>query len=261
MNICYDRVLSLVRDCKPLVLDPFAVQDVTEKGLSNYVTAVDYHVQSFLTRELHRLYPHIQMLGEEAENNTLDFTRPCWILDPIDGTANLMHGYRESAVSLALWDGKELTFGAVYNPFTEELFHAVKGRGAFLNDTPIHTSDRPDLLHGLMIVGTSPYEKSRSVEVFDMIRRVYEGSEDIRRGGSAALEICRVACGRADGYVEYNLKPWDYAGGMVILEEAGGTATDFAGNHPNATGRSDCAVSNGHFHDELLAVLQNFTAI
>lgn len=256
-NVDFQEVLTLVRRCRPLVLDPFSVLEVTEKGLSNYVTAVDYQVQAFLDREFHARWPDIQLLSEEKSAEGLDFDRPCWILDPIDGTANLMHGYRESAVSLALWDGKKLVFGAVYNPFTEELFYAVTGEGAFLNDTPIHVSDRPDLLHGLMIVGTSPYEKSRSVEVFDMIRRVYENSEDIRRGGSAALEICRVACGRADGYVEYNLKPWDYAGGMAVLLEAGGTATDFQGCPPSVTGRSDVAVSNGKFHDTLLQILQN----
>lgn len=257
LQVDFQEVLSLVRRCKPLVLDPFAVKDVEEKGLSNYVTAVDYHVQEFLFRELTARYPEIQMLSEEKDPEGLDFSLPCWILDPIDGTANLMHGYRESAVSLGLWDGRELVFGAVYNPFTEELFHAEKGHGAYLNDSPICVSDRPDLLHGLMIVGTSPYEKNRSVEVFDLIRHIYENSEDIRRGGSAALEICRVACGRADGYVEYNLKPWDYAGGMAILTEAGGAVSDFAGTLPYACYRSDIAVSNGRFHDELLAVIQS----
>lgn len=256
-NINFNEVIELVRQCRPIVLDPYAVAEVTQKGLSNYVTAVDYHVQDFLDRELSRRYPHIQMLSEEKDASGLDFTRPCWILDPIDGTANLMHDYKESTISLGLWDGKELIFGAVYNPFTQELFHAVRGEGAFLNEIPIHVSDRPDLIHGLMIVGTSPYEKNRSVEVFDLIRRIYENSEDIRRGGSAAYEICRVACGRADGYVEYNLKPWDYAGGMAILLEAGGQSTDFTGVMQPVVRHSDCAISNGNFHEELLKVIQN----
>lgn len=255
-SVDFEGVLELVRQCRPIVLDPYAVAEVTEKGLSNYVTAVDYHVQDFLGRELGKHYPEIQMLSEEQDANGLDFTRPCWILDPIDGTANLMHDYKESTISLALWNGSQLVFGAVYNPFTLELFHAVKGQGAYLNGSPIHVSDRPDLLHGLMIVGTSPYEKNRSVEVFDLIRRIYENSEDIRRGGSAAYEICRVACGRADGFVEYNLKPWDYAGGMAILLEAGGQSTDFTGMTQPVVKRSDCALSNGKFHEELLRLIQ-----
>lgn len=256
ISIDTEKVLSLLRRCKPIVLDKLSAHQVTEKGLSDYVTAVDFHVQDFLDHELHALYPDIQLLSEEKPPEGLDYTRPCWILDPIDGTANLIHNFKESAISLALWDGEALAFGAVYNPFTDELFHGAKGQGAWLNDAPIHVSDRPDLIHGLMIVGTSPYHKEWSHEVFDLIRRVFERSEDIRRGGSAALEICKVACGRADGYVEKELKPWDYAGGMAILLEAGGKATDFTGKQQLAWQYSDGVFTNGNIHPELLEVIQ-----
>lgn len=178
------------------------------------------------------------------------------MLDPIDGTANLIHDFQESAVSLGLWDGSALTFGAVYAPFTGELFHAVRGGGAYLNGSPIHVSSRPDLLHSLMLVGSSPYHKEWAAEVFTLMRRIFERSEDIRRGGSAALEICKVACGRAEGYVERQLKPWDYAGGMAILLEAGGAASDFAGREPEAWRVSDGVFTNALIHPELLTLLR-----
>jgi myo-inositol-1(or 4)-monophosphatase len=254
MNCQVDQqeLIALLRQCREIVMDKFAVRDVTEKGLADYVTAVDFHVQEFLGRELSQRWADIQLLSEEKSQEGLDFSKPCWILDPIDGTNNLIHDFKESAVSLALWDGEQLVFGAVYNPFTDELYHAAKGEGAYLNDTPIHVSSRPDLLHSLMIVGTSPYYKERAKEVFDLIRRVFERSEDIRRGGSAALEICKVACGRADGYLEKTLKPWDYAGGMMVLLEAGGTATNFEGVVPTAWQISDGVFTNGLIHQELL---------
>ncbi|MCD8188678.1 MAG: inositol monophosphatase [Clostridiales bacterium] len=251
-----EALVCLLHQCKPIVMDRRAVHNVTEKGLSNYVTEVDLHVQEFLWRELHQRWPEVQLLSEEQPVEALDFTRPCWILDPIDGTANLIHDFQESSISLALWDGEALAFGGVYNPFTDELFHAAKGQGAYLNGTPIHVSNRPDLIHSLMIVGTCPYHKERAGETFDMIRRVFERSEDIRRGGSAALELCKVACGRADGFVEFGLKPWDYAGGAAILLEAGGAATDFEGSPLPMVLSSSCAASNGIIHDEVLEAVR-----
>lgn len=252
VSVDIDALLHLLRRCKPIVMDRRAVHQVTEKGLSDYVTAVDFHVQSFLGRELHQRWPEVQMLSEEQPPEGLDFNRPCWILDPIDGTSNLIHDYQESSISLALWDGEALAFGAVYNPFTDELFHAARGQGAFLNGAPIHVSNRPDLLHSLMIVGTCPHYKERAQETCDMIRRVFERSEDIRRGGSAALEICKVACGRADGFVELELMPWDYAGGTAVLLEAGGAATDLEGSPLPMVLSSPCVISNGFIHAEAL---------
>ncbi len=254
MGVSFDveELLRLLRQCKPIVMDRRAAHQVTEKGLSDYVTEVDFHVQAFLGRELHQRWPEVQLLAEEQPPEALDFTRPCGILDPIDGTANLIHDYQESSISLALWDGEALVFGAVYNPFTDELFHAAKGQGAYLNGNPIHVSNRPDLIHSLMIVGTCPYHKERAEETCGMIRRMFERSEDIRRGGSAALEICKVACGRADGFVELGLKPWDYAGGTAILLEAGGAATDLEGAPLPMYLPSVCVVSNGIIHDEVL---------
>ena len=255
MNVDFQVVVELVRQTRPLILNENNAHQVTVKGLADYVTQVDFSVQKHLTEELARLYPEIQFLGEEGQKHALDWTRPVWILDPVDGTTNLIHDFQESCVSLGLWDGQALVFGCVYNPFHEELFTAVKGQGAYLNGQKITVSDRPDLRHSLIMVGTSPYEKDRANEVFDKMKRLFVASEDIRRSGSAAIDLCTVACGRADGFFEYNLKPWDYAASAAIIAEAGGSVTALDGN-PIFPGENAVVVaSNGRIQAELLAEL------
>ena len=255
MNVDFQAVVELVRRTKPLILNEDKAHQVTVKGLADYVTQVDFSVQKHLTEELARLYPDIQFLGEEGQKHALDWTRPVWILDPVDGTTNLIHDFQESCVSLGLWDGRELVFGCVYNPFHEELFTAVKGQGAYLNGRKMTVSDRPDLRHSLIMVGTSPYEKNRADEVFDKMKRLFVASEDIRRSGSAAIDLCTVACGRADGFFEYNLKPWDYAASAAIIMEAGGSVTGLDGKPIFPGENATVVASNGHIQQDLLGEL------
>lgn len=255
MHIDYNKVISLVLNCKELIFNVDKAQQVTVKGLADYVTQVDFAVQSYLLAALSEEWPEIQFLGEEGQKEHLDWSRPVWILDPVDGTTNLIHDYQTSCVALGLWDGKELVFGCIYNPFRDELYRAVKGEGAYLNDKPIRVSTRPTLSRSLMLIGTSPYEKDRADEVFDKMKRVYLACEDIRRSGSAALDFCSVAAGRVDGFFEYNLKPWDYAAGSVILSEAGGCFTNASGGAVFPGENSDVVVTNGLFHQELLSKL------
>ena len=225
---------------------------VTVKGPADFVTMVDTNVQNFLKEALNNLTPQVQFMGEENHMNSIDPAQPSWILDPIDGTTNLIYGYRHSAVSLAYYDGKQATMGVIYNPFTEETFYAVKGCGAFLNDSPIHVTDHPVLAQSLISIGTSPYNKELAPNNFHIFLRLFQNSLDIRRSGSAALDLAYVACGRLDGYIEKNLKPWDFAAGAVILSEAGGRITDYHGNPLNYCQNQDIIASNRHIHPELL---------
>lgn len=252
MNVNYQKIIELVLNTKDLILNTEKANQVTVKGLADYVTQVDFSVQSYLVNALADAYPEIQFLGEEGHKEHLDWTRPVWILDPVDGTTNLIHDYQNSCVALGLWDGTQLVFGCVYNPFHNELYRAVRGEGAYLNDRKISVSDRPALSRSLILVGTSPYEKDRADEVFDKIKRVYVASEDVRRSGSAALDFCTVACGRVDGFFEYNLKPWDYAAGSVILEEAGGRFTTPTGKTVFPGENSDVVGTNGLIQQELM---------
>lgn len=251
MTINYQKIIELVLNTKDLIMSHEKANQITVKGLADYVTQVDFSVQSYLVKALAEEYPDIQFLGEEGHKENLDWSRPVWILDPVDGTTNLIHNYQNSCVALGLWDGTQLVFGCVYNPFHNELYRAVRGEGAYLNGRRISVSDRACLDRSLILVGTSPYEKDRADEVFDKIKRVYMSSEDIRRSGSAALDFCTVACGRADGYFEYNLKPWDFAAGSVILEEAGGRVTNAIGDAVFPGENSDIICTNSLIHQEL----------
>lgn len=249
------ELIRLVHRVSPLFWDSARVSQVREKGLDDFVTQADLAVQETLRAELSRRWPGIGLLAEEDAARPEERNRPLWILDPIDGTNNLIHGFRESAVSLALWDGAQTVMGVVYNPFQQETFSATLGRGARCNGQPIRVSKRPDLAHSLAIFGTSPYEKERADLVFQQAKEVYLRTEDLRRGGSAALELCKVASGRAELYFEFNLKPWDYAAGQLILREAGGMCTDLAGGPLPVTENADLLATNGQVHGEALAVL------
>ncbi len=192
----------------------------SKEGHANYVTNIDCLVQEFLERELTTLLPGSQFIGEEKENRALT-DAPTWIVDPLDGTTNMIHDYRTSAVSIALCEGKKPVMGLVWQPFTRELFYAEKGKGAFLNDSPIHVADTP-FPEALVAFGTAPYYEELEKKSMQMAADFLHGCADIRRSGSAAIDLANLACGRTDVFFELRLKPWDYATGSLIVQEAGG---------------------------------------
>ena len=250
LNVDYAGVMELMRMTRPMIFNETAVESVSEKGLDNFVTQVDVGVQEFLQNRLLDRYPGIQFMGEENKNE-IDFTKPCWILDPIDGTTNLIHHYQFSAVSLALYAEGKLVFGAVYNPFLENMFHAVRGEGAYLDGKRIRVTEADTLADSLIAVGTAPYQKEYAKENFRIFENIFLKSQDIRRTGSAELELCYIAAGRHEGFFERILQPWDYAAGLVIVEEAGGTVTDWDGNALDVRTAHPVVASNGRIHEEL----------
>lgn len=225
----YETIIELVHSTKKIIFNEEMAHAVTVKGAADYVTKVDVAVQEFMREALAARTPEILLLAEEQENQNLNPEKSYWILDPIDGTTNLIHDYRMSAVSLGLYEQGQMTFGVVYNPFTEETFHAVRGQGAFLNGRPIRVSHREAFDTCVIAFGSSPYEKDKARWLFPIFQNVFEATADFRRSASAALDLCYVAAGRADGFFEYNLKPWDYAAGSLIVEEAGGRITGWDG--------------------------------
>ena len=255
LSIDYQELLLAVRNTREIILNKERQKQIKTKGVGDFVTQVDLAVQTYLKDFLEERYPEIQFMGEEEGAMAQDLNRPMWILDPIDGTTNLIHDYRESAVSLALWDGQSVVLGVVYNPFTDEVFSAALGRGARLNGKTIHVSRRPDLAHSLSIFGTSPYHKQWADKVFAKAKALFLRSEDVRRGGSAALDLCRVAAGRAEVYFEYDLKPWDYAAGMLIVKEAGGLCTDLEAKPLPVVKNGDILATNGIVHKEASRLL------
>lgn len=224
------EILSLVQSTKPLIFAELKDEHVTVKGAADYVTNVDFAVQEYMKAELKKRFSEIPLIAEEKENKNLKREGTYWILDPIDGTTNLIYGYQMSAVALALYEKGEITFGAVYNPFHEELFYGAKGEGAFLNGKKIQVSPLKDLKDAVISFGSSPYEKERAKDLFPLFYKIFMHCADFRRTGSAELDLCYVACGRHHGFLEQYLKPWDYAAGSLILSEAGGLASTWDGS-------------------------------
>ena len=251
----------LLRHCGEIMCadpDPeHAKGEITQKdGAANYVTVYDVQVQTYLENGLIQIFPAAKFIAEEQENDPVSAARGlCFVIDPIDGTTNFIHHMGASAVSVALFSDGEPVYGAVYDPYRKELFFALVGCGAYLNGKKITVSDR-DLPHALVSLGTAPYNRDALADaVFDKAKRIFLHCADIRRSGSAALDMCYVACGRTDAFFEEILSPWDFAAGQLIVSEAGGRLTDYAGKKPEFGYKSAVLCSNGCVHDSLLQLL------
>ena len=256
-------IFSLMRDCGTLMLGAHSVEaqagGITEKpGSANFVAVYDVAVQNRLIEGLRALFPDAYFLAEEKENGGVFPARGyCFVIDPIDGTTNFIHDMRCSAISVGLfYDGAPL-FGAVLDPYRDELFSAVSGEGAFLNGTPIRASDR-DMPHALVSFGSSPYDREATCErSFAIVKNVFLHCADIRRSGSAAVDICFVACGRSDAFFEAVLSPWDFAAGGIILTEAGGSITDFSGETILPGKKSSVLCCNKKVRGAMLDLINN----
>ncbi len=248
------KIIELVKKTKPFVENREMADHVKVKGLADYVTQVDTNIQNFLARELSGIAPEIQFLGEEEGLHEMS-SDTYWILDPIDGTTNLIHDYQHSTVSLGLYSKGEIVMGIIYDPFREDVYYAQKGRGCFLNGKRIHVSEAGTLSETIVAFGTAPYQKELAGENFRRLERVYERSQDIRRTGSAALDLAYVACGRTGGFFEIRLQPWDFAAGMLLVTEAGGKVTDFQGKPLDLLRPGSVLATNGKVHEELLGMM------
>lgn len=255
-DIAMQELLTLIQKTKTFVENRERAGHIKVKGPADYVTQVDTDIQNFLFRELRRLAPEIQFLGEEEGLHEMTGDT-YWILDPIDGTTNLIHDYQHSVVSLGLYDKGEITMGVIYDPFREDVYYAQKGKGSFLNGNPIHVSEAETLGETIISIGTSPYDRELTKANFQRFQRVFEKSQDIRRSGSAALDLAYVACGRTGGFFETLLSPWDFAAGMLLVTEAGGRVTNYTGDPLNLLKRGGVVATNGKVHEELRKLLTN----
>ncbi|MEX1377782.1 MAG: inositol monophosphatase family protein [Eubacteriales bacterium] len=191
-------------------------------SLSDKVTSMDIAVEKFLKEQLLKLLPGSGFLGEESDFYEIE-NEYVWVVDPIDGTANFVRDLAASCISIGLVKDGEGYMGVVYNPYKDEMFSAEKSKGAYSNDERINVSDM-SFESSIYFTSLSPYTKESARVCMDIMEEVYAQADDIRRFGSAAIELCLLACGRADLYFELYLQPWDYAAGSLILEEAGGFA-------------------------------------
>lgn len=251
-----EQAVKTVRKAGALLTDQSAIRNIWAKSETDFVTNVDVTVQETLKAQLASLAPEIQFMGEEQDNSRLDWNRPCWLLDPVDGTTNLIHSFQHSAISLALAEGGQIVFGMVYNPYSGECFTARRGQGAFCNGSPIRVSGADRLEDSLLCAGTVPGRRELADKAFCQMRNLYNVCQDIRRTGCASLDLCWVACGRLDGYVELFLQPWDYAAGLLIVNEAGGRITAPDGSPLSLCQGGPLLASNGKLHAALQSLLK-----
>lgn len=227
------------------------------KGKANLVTKADVASQKAVLDIIRKRFPQHDYLAEEdaVKNTGADYT---WVIDPIDGTTNFAHTFPQCSVSVALFYKNEPVLGGVANPATGETFLAQKGKGATLNGKKIHVSKTAKLAQALLVTGF-PYNRfTRMPELLTRFEGFLNSCHDVRRLGSAALDLCWLAAGRTDGYWEDNLNPWDVGAGILILQEAGGKVTDYSGKKYKKLpdyGRTMLA-SNGKIHAQMLQIIR-----
>ena len=217
------KIQDIVNEAGQIVLSARDIQNVThtKSSAADLVTEYDVKVENFLKEKLLALVPGSNFFGEEEKENADPTKGWVFIVDPIDGTANFVHDMAQSAVSVALAKDGVIEYAVVLHPYRHETFSAKRGAGAFMNGKPISVSDCP-LEKGIFGFGTAPYNKALHPATIHLISQLFERSCDFRRMGAAALDLVALACGRIDAFFEYELSPWDYAAGSLIITEAGG---------------------------------------
>lgn len=201
---------------------------VTRKARHDYVSDVDRACEAEIVREISRFYPDHAILAEESGSQ--GDSEHLWIIDPLDGTSNYLHGIPHFAVSIALQFRGKTELGVVYDPMRDELFTAIRGKGAHLNKKRIRVSQRISL-DGAVIATAFPFRRREHMKTYmNIFNRLWEQAEDFRRIGTASLDLAYVASGRVDAFFEIGLKPWDVSAGALLVREAGGVVNDFTGN-------------------------------
>ena len=231
-------------------------ENVEVKGLNNFVTYVDKNAEAKIVEGLKKLLPEAGFIAEEGSGTEVKGGLN-WIIDPLDGTTNFIHGMPPHAVSIGLADGEELLAGVVYEVKAEECFYAWKGGNAFMNNKQIHVSKAPTVADSLIATGFPYYDFDQMRAFMGTLEYLFQNSHGVRRIGSAATDLAYVACGRFDSFYEYNLNPWDVAAGALIVKEAGGQVSDFKGGSKYLFGREIIA-SNNNTHKEFLALINKY---
>ncbi len=225
---------------------------IAKKGRVNLVTEADLASERLIVERIRNRFPAHRILAEEGGRGGGD-AKFRWVVDPLDGTTNYAHGYPCFCVSIGVESADELVAGVVFDPVRGELFTATRNGGAWLNGNPIHVSGEESLEDSLLCTGFS-YQREEIAGNLRLFSAVMMQARSVRRDGSAALDLCCVACGRFDGFWELSLNPWDVAAGMLIVREAGGKVTRFDGT-PGTIHDRECLATNGRIHEELAGIL------
>lgn len=215
-----EKIASIVRQAGKIVLEADHPRVYQKEGHANFVTQTDINVQAFLLKRLSALMPQARFFCEEQANDPLT-EAPTFVIDPIDGTTNFMHARRCSCISVALVTHGRAELGVIYQPYLDEMYTAKAGAGAFLNGKKLEVSAFP-MDQALTLIGTSPYSEQAGARSMALAAHFLKQTGDIRRSGSAALDLCDIAAGRAEIFWEMELNPWDFAAGSLLVAEAGG---------------------------------------
>jgi myo-inositol-1(or 4)-monophosphatase len=249
---------SIAREAGALLMDFFHQQVKIEyKGDADLVTVADRKSEALILERIRKQFPTHDVMGEEGTRieSGSDYK---WYVDPLDGTTNFAHGFSVFCVSLAVQYRGQGAAGVIYDPTRDEMFAAELGKGALLNGQPIHVSTTARLAECLVGTGFPSQKRHKSPNIY-FYHQLTLRTHGVRRAGSAALDLCNVACGRFDGFWEFNLNPWDTAAGVLIVEEAGGRVSNFSGGPFRLDSRETLA-SNGLVHDALIAEFQAILA-
>lgn len=249
-----EKIVHIAKQAGKMIAETKATQVTQKSSVADVVTDMDLKSQQFIIQECGKLLPDSAFLAEEEGRQTIGagFT---WVIDPIDGTTNYMYQYQHSCVSIALYEHGHALIGVIYNPYLDECFMAIDECQSTCNGVPIHVSENP-MSKGLVLIGTSPYHKHLAQQSFSVFQRIFLAARDLRRSGSAALDLCYVAAGRADAFYEAILQPWDYAAGLLILQQAGGVAKASAANAFEQLQPTGVLCSNAVCHEDFCGLIE-----
>lgn len=225
-----------------------------KSGMNDLVTDVDKKCEAIVIEIIKKSFPEHSILGEESgeEHKSAGYT---WVIDPIDGTTNYAHGFPVFCTSVGVMIDGQSVVGVVYDPSRDELFHCVKGEGAFLNGDVISVSEVKTVSESLIATGFA-YNLEKKIANLGYFRKMLECAQAVRRPGAAAIDLCYVACGRMDGFWELGLKPWDTAAGYLLVTESGGKVTALNGEYFDVN-NPELLASNGHIHEEMFGILKD----
>jgi myo-inositol-1(or 4)-monophosphatase len=259
LNEICNKTEEIARETAAFIINEsenFDPNRIEAKGFNDFVSYVDKGAERILVDKLGLILPESGFLTEEGTIEKKG-SRYCWVIDPLDGTTNFLHGLQPYAISIALMEHDEIVIGVVYVMKANEMFSAWKGGGAWLNGRPISVSSAAKLSDSLIATGFPYYDFGLLDKYMKCLTHFCKHTHGIRRLGSAATDIAYVACGRFEAFYEYGLHPWDIAAGIVLVREAGGKVSDFRGNEKNYTG-NEFVASNSAIHAEFLEIVSNF---
>lgn len=253
------KLIEIIKEASELFKEGYyGTKETSFKGKKDLVTQYDVAVEVLLKEKFPKAFPDFNIIAEESDNENSQFGNSI-IIDPIDGTTNFVNGLVHCAISVGVYKDKKPYIGIVYNPILDQLYTAQIGHGAFLNGEKISVNEDHQLMTSLMATGF-PYTGASNKDDLDFVIKNMESilpkCQDIRRLGSAALDICMVAAGNYGGFYEINLKPWDVSAGIIILREAGGKVTNIDGEAFDMFTDKCIVASNGKIHEEILGCLE-----